>query len=282
MRTVAEWENAMKNGFEPSRLNRRVIDHQFYAERLRRAYAGPTIAAIRHSEPQATIADAYAIQALNRDHWRQAGRRIVGAKIGMTSKAVQEQLGIDQPDFGVLFADMQLDDVGTVPAGQLLQPKVEAEIAFCIGRDIDVVGDDPAELASAIAYALPALEIVDSRIDGWDIKMIDTIADNASTGMFVLGTRPVGIQGINLACCLMRLEKNGVIAVEGSGAACLGNPLSALAWLASMRIGQCNPLRAGEIILSGALGPMVAAAPGDSFRAHIDGVGSVSLHFASQ
>lgn len=258
-----------------------MIDHQHCAARIRRAYAGPAIAPIRHSEPQATLDDAYAIQALNRDHWLQAGRRIVGAKIGLTSKAVQEQLGVDQPDFGVLFADMQIDDAGSVPADRLLQPKVEAEIAFCLGRDITAVDGQAAELAGAVAFALPALEIVDSRIADWDIGLIDTVADNASSGMFVLGTRSVDIQDIHLASCPMRLEKNGVVASQGSGAACLGDPLNALAWLASMRISQGNPLKAGEIVLSGALGPMVAAAPGDSFRAHIESVGSVSLRFAT-
>ncbi|MGH6781313.1 MAG: 2-keto-4-pentenoate hydratase, partial [Sphingomonadaceae bacterium] len=150
-----------------------------------------------------------------------------------------------------------------------------------LGRDISVIGNDVAELAGAIAYALPALEIVDSRIGDWDIKMVDTIADNASSGMFVLGTQPVSIHDIDLSGCSMVLEKNGAVASEGSGAACLGNPLNALAWLASMRIRRGEPLKAGDIILSGALGPMVAATPGDSFRAHVEGVGGVGVRFAS-
>ncbi len=258
-----------------------LIDYQVYAARIRTAYAGPAITPIRHAEPLATIDDAYAIQTLNRDHWVREGRRIVGAKIGLTSKAVQQQIGVDQPDFGVLFADMQVGEADAVTTGRLLQPKVEAEIAFCLGRDIASVGDDPADLKGAIAYALPALEIVDSRIAEWDIKMVDTIADNASSGLFVLGTQRVDIRDIDLAACTMRMERNGALASEGSAAACLGNPLKALSWLASMRIERGEPLKAGDIILSGALGPMVPAAPGDSFHAEIVAIGSIGVRFGS-
>ncbi|WP_339822712.1 fumarylacetoacetate hydrolase family protein [uncultured Parasphingorhabdus sp.] len=254
-----------------------MIDHKFHAAKLRNAYAGRAIAPLRHSEPQASEDDAYAIQVLNRDHWVQEGRRIVGAKIGLTSKAVQQQLGVDQPDFGVLFADMQVGDDGTIAPGKLLQPKVEAEIAFRLSHDIDSVADDPSTLADAISCAFPALEIVDSRIAEWDITFVDTVADNASAGMFILGDQPFDLQDLDLVGCAMRMEKNGVVASEGSGAACLGNPLNALAWLAAIRIGQGQPLKAGDIILSGALGPMVPAVSGDIFTAHIEGMGSVSL-----
>ena len=256
-----------------------MIDHPAAAARIRAAYAGPTIAPIRFAEPRAAIDDAYKIQTLNRDHWVRAGRRIVGAKIGLTSKAVQKQLGVDQPDFGILFADMQVREEDAVPAGRLLQPKVEAEIAFRLGRDIDVVSADPADLVDAIAYALPVLEIVDCRIADWDIKMVDTVADNASSGLFVLGSQPVDIRDINLAACTMRMEKNGALASEGSGTACLGNPLNALSWLADMRIARGELLKAGDIILSGALGPMVPAMPGDRFRADIAGIGSIGVRF---
>lgn len=257
-----------------------MIDLQAIANRLRSAYAGPAISPIRLTDPHVTIDGAYAVQRLNRDHWTQAGRRIVGAKIGLTSKAVQQQLGVDQPDFGILYADAQVGEDGVVLSGHLLQPKVEAEIAFVLGSGIDAISDDPSELMNSIAYALPALEIVDSRIADWDINMVDTIADNASSGLFVLGMPPVDIKGLDLAACSMRLEKNGALASEGSGGACLGNPLNALAWLASARITCGEPLRAGDVILSGALGPMVPAAPGDMFHADIAGIGSVSVHFA--
>lgn len=257
-----------------------MVDHKDYAARIRAAYTGQPLAPIRFAEPLATMNDGYAIQTLNRNHWVQSGRRIVGAKIGLTSKAVQQQLGVDQPDFGVLFADMQVGEQDGVPAGRLLQPKVEAEIAFVLSRDIDADDENSASLADAIAYALPALEIVDSRIADWDIKMVDTIADNASAGLFVLGTQPVDIRSLDLATCTMQLEKNGARAAEGSGAACLGNPLNALAWLASMRIIRGEPLKAGNIILSGALGPMVPATSGDCFQAQIEGIGSIGIRFA--
>lgn len=258
-----------------------MIEYQAHAARIRDAYSGPAIAPIRHAEPAATMEDGYAIQALNRDHWVAAGRRIVGAKIGLTSKAVQAQLGIDQPDFGVLFADMQVPASGVVPVGRLLQPKVEPEIAFVLRRDIEAVVDDPAELADAIAYALPALEIVDSRIADWDITMVDTVADNASSGLFVLGGEPVDIRDFDLAACKARLEKNGAVAAEGSGAACLGNPLNALAWFVSMRVGRGEPPRVGDVILSGALTSMVPASRGDRFAAEIEGVGSIEVAFAA-
>lgn len=257
------------------------IDHQLYADRLRSAYAGPTIAPIRHAEPDATIDDAYRIQAMNRDHWLRDGRRIVGAKIGLTSKAVQKQLGVDQPDSGVLFADMAISEGEPAPTGRLLQPKVEAEIAFCLGRDIANLPDDPSALVNAIAFASPALEIVDSRIADWDIKMVDTIADNASSGLFVLGGARVDVRGLDLTTCTMRMDRNGLVASEGRGAACLGNPLNALAWLAAMRLRDGDPLVAGDIILSGALGPMVPALPSDRFTAEIEGVGRVAIDFAA-
>ena len=250
------------------------------ADRIRSAYAATPIVPIRLTDPHVTLVDAYLIQTLNREHWTQIGRRIVGTKIGLTSKAVQLQLGVDSPDYGILFADAQVADDGVVRPGHLLQPKVEAEIAFVLGRDIKTANTAPAELIDSIAYALPALEIVDSRIADWDIKMVDTVADNASSGLFVLGPTPVDIKGLDLAACSMRLDKNGTRASEGSGADCLGNPLNALAWLASARLALNEPLKAGDVILSGALGPMVPAGPGDRFQANIAGIGRVSVRFA--
>lgn len=256
-----------------------VIDHAAFAERIRAAYSRATIAPIRGELPGATLDDAYVIQAHNVAHWMAAGRQVVGAKIGLTSQAVQAQLGVDQPDFGMLFADMQIDDGGTVAPGRLLLPKAEGEIAFRLGTDLGAVDGDVAKAAAAVAYALPAIEIVDSRIAGWDIRMIDTVADNASSGLFVLGTTPVDISGIDLAACTMQLARNGETVSQGQGAACMGSPLNALAWLADARARWGTPLKAGEIILAGALGPMVEARPGDAFHATIAGIGSVSVRF---
>ncbi|HEX7784452.1 MAG TPA: fumarylacetoacetate hydrolase family protein [Sphingobium sp.] len=237
------------------------------------------MAPIRDTLPDATIEDAYAIQAANTAFWEQQGRSVVGAKIGLTAKSVQAQLGVDQPDFGHLFADMAVNDGDTIAAGRLLQPKVEAEIAFVMARTPDVERLTTAELIDSVAYALPAIEIVDSRIADWNIGIIDTIADNASSGLFVLGTRPAPLAELDLRLCGMVLERNGDPSSFGAGAACLGNPLHALGWLAAKMAEVGRPLLKGDVVLSGALGPMVTVAPGDSVEARISGLGSVRVNF---
>lgn len=252
-----------------------------HAVQLRKAYGATPLPPLRLSLPAATIDDAYAIQAINTEHWVAHGRIRVGVKIGLTAKVVQTQLGVDQPDFGTLFADMAVPDGDTVAVGRLLQPKVEAEVAFVLARAIDVRRLTTAELIGAVAYALPAIEIVDSRIADWNIGIIDTIADNASSGLFVLGSSPMPLADLNLRLCGMVLEKNGEPVSFGAGAACLGNPLHALGWLAAKMAAVGAPLGAGDIVLAGALGPMVAVAPGDHVEARIDGLGSVRVRFGS-
>ncbi|MEJ1969432.1 MAG: fumarylacetoacetate hydrolase family protein [Rhizomicrobium sp.] len=255
------------------------IDHAATAVRLRRAYSGKPLSPIRDGLAGATVDDAYAIQAENTRYWLREGRKRVGAKIGLTAKSVQAQLGVDQPDFGTLFADMEVEDGGTVAAGRLIQPKVEAEIAFVLGRVPDPAADDLFALADTVAHALPAIEIVDSRIENWNIGLIDTVADNASSGLFVLGTKPAALRDIDLQLCGMVLEKNGEPASFGAGAACLGNPLIALRWLVRKMAELGSPLAEGDIVLAGALGPMVTVLPGDSFTASIAGLGSVHVQF---
>ena len=224
---------------------------------------------------------AYAVQQKNTERWIQQGRRLVGRKIGLTSKAVQQQLGVDQPDFGMLFADMCIDDGEPIDIARILQPKVEAEIALVIGSPLTHAKHTVADIISATAYALPALEIVGSRIADWDIKLTDTIADNASSGLFVLGSRPVKLSEFDIIKCGMLMERRGDQVSIGAGAACLGNPLHAAVWLADvmMRFGQ--PLQPGDIIMTGALGTMVSAFAGDVFEAHIEGMGSVSASFSA-
>lgn len=261
------------------------IDGSFSAQavRLRQAYSTrQPIEPIRKELPAATIEDAYAIQAVNTSFWEAEGRKVVGAKIGLTAKTVQRQLGVDQPDFGILFADMAVGDGDIVPAGRALQPKVEAEIAFVLRRTPDPSRLTTAELIDSVAFALPAIEIVDSRIARWDISIVDTIADNASSGLFVLGTSPVALGEIDLRLCGMVLEKNGEPESFGAGAACLGNPLHALAWLVAKMASVGRPLGAGDLVLAGALGPMVAVAPGDSIEARIAGAGSVRVRFGNE
>ncbi|KKC27031.1 2-keto-4-pentenoate hydratase [Sphingomonas sp. SRS2] len=237
---------------------------------------------VREAVPAATIEDAYAIQEANTRHWLDQGRTIVGAKIGLTAKAVQKQLGVDQPDFGTLFADMAVPDGDIVPPGLLLQPKVEAEIAFVLSRTPNPKALTTAELIGCIDYALPAIEIVDSRIADWNIRIVDTVADNASSGLFVLGTRPVKLDALDLRLCGMVLEKNGDPTSFGAGAACLGNPLHALGWLAAKMDEVGRPLKAGDIVLSGALGPMVPVAPGDAIEVRIEGLGTVRVGFGKE
>lgn len=225
---------------------------------------------------------AYAVQQLGVRRALAAGRRAVGHKIGLTSVAVQRQLGVDRPDFGALFADMAVPDGGEVAAGRLLQPKVEAEVALVLGRDLPERECTVVDVLRAVDFALPALEIVDSRITGWDISLVDTVADNASCGLYVLGATPVPLTAVDLRTVTMAMKRGGETVSEGSGAACLGSPLNAAVWLASALAERGDPLRAGDLVLTGALGPMVSAAPGDVFEAHISALGSVRVGFAQE
>lgn len=225
---------------------------------------------------------AYAVQQLQTQAALDAGRRIVGRKIGLTSVAVQTQLGVDQPDFGALFDDMEYGNGQEVPLSRLIQPKVEAEIAFVLERDIDSERPSLGNVLNAIGYALPAIEIVDSRVRDWKISILDTIADNASSGLYVLGGAPKKIDSFDLALCGMSMELAGEPVSVGCGAACLGNPLNAVLWLARTLARVGSPLRAGDVVLSGALGPMVPVKPGDVFEARISGLGQVSAVFSKE
>jgi len=246
------------------------------------AYRNHTpIAPVRARFPADDVDAAYKVQRATVAQWEKEGRRIVGRKIGLTAKAVQKQLGVDQPDFGILFADMCLGDNEVVPAGAVLQPKAEAEIALILDLDLDRRDATVADVMRACAYAVPAIEIVGSRIANWDIRIVDTVADNASSGLFVLGGPARRLDGLDLSGCEMLLTKNGEKASAGRGAACLGNPLNAAAWLARRMSALGMPLRAGDIIMTGALGPMVAIAPGDAVQATIGGIGSASVSFAA-
>lgn len=252
------------------------------AERLRAAYDGEPIPPIRDQLPAGDVSVAYRVQEVNTRRWIAEGRRPVGCKVGLTSAAVQRQLGVDQPDFGVLFADMAVDSGGVVPASSLVQPRVEAEIAFVIGRDIDSDQPTLADLLRSVDCALPAIEIVASRIAGWDIRIVDTVADNASSGMFVLGTTPRRLDdpSVDLRLAGMVMERHGEPLVFGAAAACLGHPLHALRWLAATMVGAGRPLAAGDVVLSGALGPMTPVVAGDRFEARISGLGAVGVGFS--
>jgi 2-keto-4-pentenoate hydratase len=250
------------------------------AHRLRTAAAtGVPCAPVRDLLGEHDVDLAYAVQRRLTGERLAEGARVTGRKIGLTSAAVQRQFGIDQPDFGVLFADMDVSGPGEVPSARLLQPRAEAEIAFVLGADLDADQLDLPAVRAAVDHAVAALEIVDSRIADWDIT--DTVADNASSGLYLLGDRRVPLDEFEPATVSMRLSVDGRPASEGTGAACLGDPLRALLWLAKVARDLGDPLRAGQVVLSGALGPVVAARPGSTVLAEISVLGSVSATFSA-
>jgi 2-keto-4-pentenoate hydratase len=227
------------------------------------------------------VARAYRVQQQIIAAALSTGVRRVGRKIGLTSPAVQQQLGVDQPDFGVLLSDMAVEEQDAVPPGRLLQPRIEAEIAFVLGADITSVDPSLDEVAAAVSQARPALEIVDSRVAGWDITIADTVADNASSGLFVLGEAALPLADLDPVAVTMTMTQDGDEVSSGNGAACLGNPLVALQWLARMSVELGEPLRSGEVVLSGALGPMVPVQAGSVYEAELVGLGSVRATFAA-
>ncbi|GAA2373101.1 2-keto-4-pentenoate hydratase [Dactylosporangium salmoneum] len=259
-------------------MNRQVVAA---ADRLDRAAAdGVPCAPVADLIGPTDVDAAYAVQSLLTARRLARGARIVGKKIGLTSEAVQRQIGVDRPDFGVLFDDMRFGNGSAVPLESLLQPKAEAEIAFVLGADI--TEDDPAAVRAAVDHAVAALEVVDSRIADWRIGITDTVADNASSGVFVLGDTPLRLAEFTPADVPMRMYRNGTLASEGDGRACLGDPLNALTWLARTAITLQAPLRRGDIVLSGALGPMVPVGDGDRFEAEIGPLGRVSATFSKK
>jgi 2-keto-4-pentenoate hydratase len=225
------------------------------------------------------IAAAYAVQAEVTKRGIADGRRLVGRKIGLTSKAVQQQLGVDQPDYGALFADMEVVTGGEIQCARLIQPRIEAEIAIVLERDLPEADVTMGELMRAVAYVVPALEIVDSRVRDWKITILDTVADNGSSARFVLGAAPRRLTDIDLEACGMAMTRNGAVVSVGSGAACLGHPLKAALWLARAMSAAGYSLRAGDVVLTGALGPVSPASLGELYEARISGFAPVNVRF---
>ncbi|MEO5931257.1 MAG: fumarylacetoacetate hydrolase family protein [Candidatus Kapaibacterium sp.] len=260
--------------------------HQTLAEQLWNAqFTGTPCAALTDGNPDLTLADAYQVQQINLERRMNErglfGRkaRLVGRKVGITSRAVQSWLNVSEPDFGGLLDDMAVDDGGRADISKLLQPRVEGEIAFVLKKCLIGPGITAAQVIAATDFILPAIEIIDSRIIDWKFRIEDTIADNASSGMFVLGSQPMPLSEVNLRTIGMTLRKNGEIVSTGAGAACLGNPVNAMVWLAN-KLGELGAqLNTGQVILSGALGPVSPVVAGDVVHAEIGRMGSVSVSF---
>jgi 2-keto-4-pentenoate hydratase len=229
--------------------------------------------------PDLTVTQAYQIQMAAIDRRLQAGRRVVGKKIGLTSKAMQDALGVYEPDYGHLLDDMVVLNGQPIAADRMLQPRCEGEIAFLLKRDLTGPGVTIADVLAATEAVVPALEIIDSRIADWKIKLQDTVADNASSAFVVLGNTLTPPHGLDLRLTGMVMEKNGRVIATGAGAAVLGHPAAAVAWLANKLHEFDVYLRGGEVILSGSLAAASPLSAGDCFRAEFDRLGSVSVCF---
>lgn len=248
---------------------------ELYAALRERRVLPPLIA----RDPTLSIDDAYAI-SLNVLERRVAdGERVIGKKIGVTSKAVQDMLGVHQPDFGFLTDRMRADGVVDIAARGLIQPRAEAEIGFILKKSLSGPGVGPADVLAATEAIAPCFEIVDSRIADWKIGIVDTVADNASCGVFALGEARIDPRGLDLPGLRVTVAKNGRPLSEGYGSAVQGSPLQAVAWLANTLGAYGVTLDAGDIILSGSLVPLEPAAPGDLFEMHLEGVGVCAVRF---
>jgi len=253
------------------------------ADLIQKAYdTGVPVPPIRTLLPEGDIDAAYAVQEINTKLRLKRGARLAGRKIGLTSKTIQKQLGVDRPDFGILLDTMAIADGEELPFGAVLQPRVEGEIAFVMEKDMKLERPTTTDVIKAIAYASPAIEICGSRIEKWQINIQDTIADNASAAYYVLGNSMVDLADFDGRMCGMVLETKGEPASVGAGAACLGHPINAVRWLAEEMMRRGRPLLAGDVVMSGALGPMVAVTPGNVYEVRISGLGSARVAFGAQ
>lgn len=252
-----------------------------YAKHLADAWSkNEGVQPITELDPEISVDEAYHVQLHTIEQKMSEGQRITGKKIGLTSKVMQEALGVGEPDYGHLLDQMKIENGGTISSEHVLQPKVEGEIAFILKDDLsgpDVTSFDVLKATDAV---VPALEIIDSRIKDWKITLADTVADNASSGLYILGSTPQKIADVDLKQMGMVLYKNGVLQNTGVGAAALGDPAKCVAWLANKLTAYGITLKAGEVILSGALSAAVEAMPGDHFYAKFAELGEVDISFA--
>jgi 2-keto-4-pentenoate hydratase len=253
------------------------------AEMLLEAYRSRVpIAPLTETFGDFTIEQAYQIQLHQVDSWRRDGRTIKGHKVGLTSAAMRRQIGVEESDYGHLTDAMFHLDAAPIDLGHYLQPRIEPETAFVLGRDLAGPGVTAADAAAAVDFVLPALELIDSRIRDWKITLPDTVADNASSGGVVLGSKPSPLAGLDLALAGCLLAKNGRIVDTGAGGAVLGHPLNALVWLANTIAAQGVALRAGDVVLPGSITASIPVAPGETVTATFAGLGTVTATFAAK
>lgn len=227
-----------------------------------------------------TVEDAYAVQSLQVQRWIAQGASVKGHKVGLTARAMQKMLGVDQPDYGQLLDTMFVASGERIVATRFLQPRVEPEIAFVLGRDLQGPGVTPVDVVRATDFVVASLELIDSRIRDWKITLPDTIADNASSGAVVLASRPVLLGSVDLRLAGCNLHRNGALVATGAGGAVLGDPARAVAWLANVRAATGEVLRAGDVVIPGSCTAAVPVSPGDSIRAEFAGIGTVHVSFA--
>ncbi|SFO03651.1 2-keto-4-pentenoate hydratase [Mycetocola miduiensis] len=247
---------------------------------LLEAYSsGVPVAPLTSNGPELSVQDAYDIQLHQVAAWKAAGRAVVGYKVGLTSRAMQQQLGVDQPDFGHLFDDMGLDPEVPVSLGGYIAPRIEPEISFVLKSDLKGPGLSAEDVAGAVDYAVLSLEIIDSRIANWRIKLADTIADNASSGAFLIGSERIRLEEVDLAAVEVVLRRNGEVVGTGVGSDVLGHPIEGAVWLANQLGALGQRLEAGSIIMAGSITAAVAVAPSDTISAEFSGLGGITARF---
>ncbi len=237
------------------------------------------IVALTERFPDVSYEDAYAIQLKTFDTLVRSGAVIVGKKIGLTSKAMQEQFGIHEPDYGMIADRMVVREGSPIPMSSLILPRIEPEIAFLLRDDLKGPGINVANVIEATEGVLPAFEVIDSRYRDWKITVKDSISDNASAGLMILGGKLTPIRDLDLRCIGLVLEKNGAVVSTAAGAAVLGNPAQSVAWLANKLTEYGITLKKGEFVMSGSFVQAVAVEAGSHFRATFDRLGSVSVRF---
>jgi len=251
-------------------------DHSIAATSLRAAYGGPAIEPLTRTFPGMTVDDAYTVQQLQVQAWQSQGRSVIGHKVGLTSRAMRRQLGVDQPDYGRLTADMVFAEGEALQPERFLQPKIEPEIAFVLGADLTGPGVTVVQAIRAVDHVLPAIEVIDSRIRDWEIALVDTIADNASSAAVVLGSRPVRLADVDLRLTGCVLTVNGEVAATGAGGAVLGSPLTALVWLANVLGSRGVGLEAGQVVIPGSLTAAQPLTAGSVVSAQFGGLGTLT------